>query len=176
MQTNNTKVPSEKSLLGLQVTWMIAGLVSLVTGFINPYVGWFAAGNLAVLFSGWYVVKEAKSRLHRLLDNQKVFKKMNKQQKAQFLKLDRSEVRNIQAMANMMLPLLTVANGALNVYCYIYYQTQSRVVAPLTFLEGNETMCIVCLVIDLIAAAVFYLALRKEVDTIMKTPEIQIQH
>lgn len=157
--------------LTVQILWITAGTVSFLCALLNPYIGWFAAGNLAVLLSGFYICRLARQRTERLLKNQKMLRKMNRQQKENFLRLDRAETKNLQAMTHMMLPLLTFANAALNVYCYIYYKAAGRIVAPIAAASSQPAMLMVLLIVDIAGAACYYWFVRQNVGLIMQLPQ-----
>lgn len=156
-----------------QILWLVCGACSFGLAFLNPYVGWFAVGNLVLYVCGFYVRHIAVDRTKRLLNNTRVIRKMNRHQKEQFIKMDRQECKNIQAMANMMMPVLTAANAALNIYTWYYYSKEASFVTPLTFTEGfGSSICITLLIFDVLFALLFYFGLRINVDQIMKLPEV----
>lgn len=160
---------SEKQL---RTGWILFGLGSAAAAFLVPYVGWYTLGNLLVLIAGFFVLRLASARSKRLVENAALLKKMNRRQKDQLLKMDAQEGRSIKAMIDVMMPTLTLANAAINVYTYLYYHAKHMPMSPMKGLSMMPDWdSVMLLVIDVLCAVGMYMFLRKDIYKIMREPE-----
>lgn len=145
--------------------WWIWATISMVLLFLCSYIGWYVVANMTVFAGAYYVVRKAKLRKQRVLENKDILRRMDRKQRKQFFELDDQESRNL-ASSTTLIFWLNIACLFLDIYIYLFNFLNQRVLSLFDWWKENMAINLTLLIVALLFDILFLIGWKEYLNTL----------
>lgn len=145
--------------------WWILATISMVLLFLCSYIGWYVVANMTVFAGAYYVVRKAKLRKQRVLENKDILRRMDRKQRKQFFELDDQESRNL-ASSTTLIFWLNIACLFLDIYIYLFNFLNQRILSLFDWWKENIAINLTLLIVGLLFDILFLIGWKEYLNTL----------